>query len=91
MHACEGDMVVKATLDRVPQFNAFMYLHDKTQIGKIDEIFGALNDMMFTVKPQEGVVAASFKTGDKVYINPEKTLDLQRFLPKPYVIAARRF
>jgi hypothetical protein len=33
----------------------------------------------FTVKPDSGVVAKSFKEGDKVYINPEKLLPLSRF------------
>jgi hypothetical protein len=44
-HPCEGDMVCKATLgDRVPYFNAPIFLENKTPIGKVDEIFGPLND-----------------------------------------------
>lgn len=85
LHPCEGDMVCKGIMNKVPQFNAFIFLENKTQIGKIDEVFGPLNSVMFTVKPSEGFVATSFKAGDKVYIAPEKTLPLERFLPAPYV------
>jgi len=84
MHVCEGEIVCKSLMDRIPQFNAFMYLENKTQIGKIDEVFGALNNCMFTVKVAEGFPASSFNPGDKFYIAPEKTLALERFLPKPY-------
>ena len=31
---------------QVPQFNAFMFLENKTQIGKIDEIFGSIKDVV---------------------------------------------
>ena len=36
----------------------------------------------FTVKVAEGIVAASYKDGDKFYIDPAKLLPLERFLPK---------
>lgn len=35
----------------------------------------------FTVKLNEGVVAASYAEGDKFYIDPNKLLPLERFLP----------
>lgn len=88
MHVCEGDYVVRSLLDRVPQFNAFMYLENITQVGKIDEVFGPVNNIMFTVKPSEGFTATSFKVGDKFYIAPDKTLPLDRFLPKPYEVVS---
>jgi H/ACA ribonucleoprotein complex subunit 1 len=52
-------------------------------VGKVDEILGPMNQVFFTVKPQEGIVATSFKTGDKFFIGPDKLLPLERFLPKP--------
>ncbi|KAF0689543.1 hypothetical protein As57867_018982, partial [Aphanomyces stellatus] len=79
MHACEDEMVYKSTSDKVPYFNAGVYLENKTKIGKLDEILGAINDVMFTVKPDSGVAAKSFKSGDKVYISPDKLLPLSRF------------
>ena len=48
---------------------------------KVDEIFGTIQEVYFSVKPAEGVNAPSFKVGDKLYINPEKLLPLARFLP----------
>lgn len=37
----------------------------------------------FTVKMSDGVVATSYKAGDKFYIDPMKLLPLDRFLPRP--------
>lgn len=80
MHACENEMIYKSTHEKVPYFNAGAYLENKTKIGKIDEIFGAINEVMFTVKPEMGVMATSFKAGDKVYIGTDKLLPLSRFV-----------
>ena len=49
--------------------------------AQVDEIFGTIQEVFFSVKPTEGVASASFKPGDKLYINPEKLLPLARFLP----------
>ncbi|KAI8081363.1 Gar1/Naf1 RNA binding region-domain-containing protein [Halteromyces radiatus] len=84
-HACEGEMVCKSINPKVPYFNAPIYLENKSQIGKVDEILGPLNEVYFTVKMQEGMVATSFKPNDKVYIGGDKLLPLERFLPKPKV------
>ncbi|TQV98282.1 hypothetical protein V2A60_007966 [Cordyceps javanica] len=83
MHACEGEMVCESINPKVPQFNAQIFLENKTAVGKVDEILGPINQVYFTIKPSEGIQAASFKEGDKFYIAPEKTLPLDRFLPKP--------
>ncbi|POM65568.1 H/ACA ribonucleoprotein complex subunit [Phytophthora palmivora] len=65
MHACENEMVYKSTSDKVPYFNAGAFLENKTRIGKVDEILGSINEVMFTVKPDTGVSASSFQAGDK--------------------------
>ncbi|KAI9207786.1 Gar1/Naf1 RNA binding region-domain-containing protein [Polychytrium aggregatum] len=83
VHPCEGEMVCKSVNEKVPYFNAPIYLENKTQIGKVDEILGPINEVYFTVKVQDGVVATSFKKDDKVFIAPDKLLPLERFLPKP--------
>lgn len=83
MHACENEMVYKSTNDKVPYFNAGAFLENKTRIGKIDEILGSINEVMFTVKPDSGVTATSFKAGDKVFISPDKLLPLSRFTEQP--------
>ena len=68
---------------QVPYFNAPIYLENKSDVGKIDEILGTIQEVFFSVKPMDGISASSFKAGDKLYINPEKLLPLQRFLPQP--------
>ncbi|KAK9802562.1 hypothetical protein WJX73_003277 [Symbiochloris irregularis] len=82
-HPCEGEIVCKLTNEGVPQFNAFMFLENKTQIGKVDEIFGSFKDVYFTIKCQDGIVATSYSPGDKFYIDPGRLLSMQRFLPQP--------
>ncbi|KAL7185669.1 hypothetical protein ACSBR2_027593 [Camellia fascicularis] len=44
LHACEGDAVTKLTNEKIPYFNAPIYLQNKTQIGKVEEIFGPINE-----------------------------------------------
>ncbi|PSK41622.1 H/ACA ribonucleoprotein complex subunit 1 [Candidozyma pseudohaemuli] len=83
LHTCEGDIVCRSINTKIPYFNAPIYLENKTQIGKVDEILGPLNEVLFTIKPSEGVQAKSFKDGDKFFISPDKLLPLERFLPKP--------
>lgn len=78
-------MVCKLNNPKVPFFNAPIYLQDKTQIGKIDEILGPLNEIFFTVKMDNGQTATSFKVDDKVYIALDKLLPMDRFLPKAKV------
>ncbi|KIW00872.1 H/ACA ribonucleoprotein complex subunit 1 [Verruconis gallopava] len=83
LHACENEIVCESTNTKIPYFNAPIYLENKTPIGKVDEILGPLNQVYFTIKPQEGIVPTSFKSGDKFYIGSDKLLPLEKFLPKP--------
>lgn len=48
-------------------------------------LFGALfvNMQYFSIKMMEGIVATSYSSGDKFYIDPRKLLPLARFLPQP--------
>ncbi|KAG2146987.1 Gar1/Naf1 RNA binding region-domain-containing protein [Suillus bovinus] len=86
MHAVEDEMLCSSLIsDRVPYFNAPIYLQNKSVIGKVDEILGPINEVYFSVKMGEGMVANSFKQGDKVYIGGDKLLPIERFLPKPKV------
>lgn len=65
--------------DKVPYFNAGVYLENKKKIGKVDEILGKINEVYFTVKMDPGVVAKSFQPKDLVYIGTDKLLPLARF------------
>ncbi|XP_022156221.1 putative H/ACA ribonucleoprotein complex subunit 1-like protein 1 [Momordica charantia] len=90
LHACEGDAVTRLTNEKIPFFNAPIYLQNKTQIGKVDEIFGPINESYFSIKMMEGIVATSYTSGDKFYIDPAKLLPLARFLPQPKGQSAAR-
>jgi H/ACA ribonucleoprotein complex subunit 1 len=81
MHECEAELVCKLIEkeSKVPHFNAGIYLENKKKIGKVDEIFGPINSVMFTVKPDAGVFAKSFQKNDVLYIGTEKLLPLSRF------------
>ncbi|KAH0937145.1 hypothetical protein HID58_004606 [Brassica napus] len=83
VHASEGDAVTKLCQEKIPHFNAPIYLQNKTQIGKVDEIFGPINESLFSIKMMEGIVATSYTEGDKFYINPLKLMPLAKFLPQP--------
>ena len=89
LHAVEDEMLCSSLMpDKVPYFNAPIYLQNKSVIGKVDEILGPINEVYFSVKMGEGMVASSFKKGDKVYIAGDKLLPIERFLPKPKVAGA---
>lgn len=86
IHAVEDEMLCSSLMsDKVPYFNAPIYLQNKSVIGKVDEILGPINEVYFSIKMGEGMVASSFKKGDKVYIGGDKLLPIERFLPKPKV------
>jgi rRNA processing protein Gar1 len=83
-HACENELVCKSlSADRVPKFGSPIYLENKTQIGQVDEIFGPITEVLFTVKPASGFVATSFQPQQKVYINPMSLLPMKMFLEEP--------
>ena len=87
IHAVEDEMLCSSLMpDKVPHFNAPIYLQNKSVIGKVDEILGPINEVYFSVKMGDGMVASSFKKGDKVYISGEKLLPIDRFLPKPKAV-----
>lgn len=65
-YVCQDDLVCKVTIQDVPYFNAPIFLENKEQIGKIDEIFGNLRDYYVTIKLGENMKANSFKQQQKV-------------------------
>jgi len=75
--------VCKCTNEKIPYFNAPVYLENKSQIGKVDDIFGPMTDFYFSVKINTDMKASSFKKDQKFFIDPMKLLPLARFLPKP--------
>lgn len=45
-HQCEEDLVCQCTNEKIPYFNAPIYLENKSQIGKVDDIFGPINEFV---------------------------------------------
>lgn len=81
VHDCQGEMVYRMTSSaQVPKFNAPVYLGNKMEIGRIEEVLGPISEVYFSVKPVDGVVASSFQPGDRIYLGPDKLMPLQRFL-----------
>ena len=76
-------MVLKLSNEKIPYFNAPIYLENKEQVGKVEEIFGPMNESYFSVKLQQGMVASSFKEDQKFFISPDKLLPLSRFTAPP--------
>lgn len=80
MHDCESELVCRWTMtDKVPYFNAGVYLENKRQIGKLDEILGKVSETFFTIKMDPGILAKSFQVNDLVYVGTDKLLPLTRF------------
>ena len=82
-YSCQDDLVLKAEIEDVPYFNAPIFLENKSQIGKIDEIFGTLRDYSVSVKLSDNMKADGFHPKQKLFIDPAKLLPLNRFLPQP--------
>lgn len=67
VHACEGDAVTKLSQEKIPYFNAPIYLENKTQIGKVDEIFGPINESVCVPLSMRLSSIASLLTCTKEY------------------------
>lgn len=67
-YTAQDDLICKVELEDVPFFNAPIYLENKEQIGKIDEIFGNLRDYSVSIRLGENMKASSFKVNQKVSI-----------------------
>lgn len=83
-HECEGQLVVNATIEKIPYFNAPIYLKDiaKGPLGKVDEILGQIHSYTVSVQLNDNYKASSFEKKQPLYIDPRKLLPLERFLPK---------
>nr|CAI5869263.1 unnamed protein product [Callosobruchus analis] len=65
-YTVQDDLVCKVEIEDVPFFNAPIYLENKEQIGKIDEIFGNVRDYSVSIRLGENMKAGSFKKAQKV-------------------------
>ena len=51
---CEGDLVCKSTNEKIPYFNAPIFLENKQQVGKVDDIFGSMTDVVRALGEEMG-------------------------------------
>lgn len=65
-YSCQDELICKAEIENVPYFNAPIYLENKEQIGKVDEIFGNIKEYSISIKLGESMKAGSFKPQQKV-------------------------
>jgi H/ACA ribonucleoprotein complex subunit 1 len=80
VHDCESELLCRWNVaEKVPYFNAGVFLENKRKIGKIDEILGPIAEIYFTIKMDPGVLSKSFQPNDSVYIGSDKLLPLIRF------------
>ena len=87
MHDVEGEMMCTSTNEKIPYFNAPIYLENKTPVGKVDEILGPITQVYFTIKPSEGIQSKSFKKGDKFYIGGDKLLPLDKYVDLSFLFS----
>jgi len=78
-HACEGEIICKLTNPKIPYFNGTIFLENKSKVGKVEEIFGPIDNSLFTIKLCDGINPDSFKIGQKFHISPDKLIPIQRF------------
>jgi H/ACA ribonucleoprotein complex subunit 1 len=79
-HSCQDDLVCRCTIDDIPYFSAPIYLENKQQIGKVDEIFGSIKEYSISVKLSEDVKAKSFTPNQKVSVRLNIILHLFVFI-----------
>ncbi|KAN0012102.1 hypothetical protein ACTFIU_000325 [Dictyostelium citrinum] len=83
-HVCEEQIVCKLTAaEQVPKFNCKVLSSSKNTIGSVDEIFGPINKVFFSVKLDSGVQATSFKESDKIFVDSNSVLPIKIFLEEP--------
>ena len=84
LHVAEKTLVFKATsTTQYPAFNAQVFDEKKNELGKIGEVFGQLNDPLFTVEPIKGVSETMFKVDDPIYIYSDKLFSTERLINPP--------
>merc|ERR1711964_363252 len=75
VHPCKEEAIIRlSSADQVPMFNAPIYLENKQQIGKVNEVFGPINEIYISVKLDDGFVSTSYKAGDIFHIAPHSLL-----------------
>ena len=81
LNSSEGELVYSVPIKgQVPRFNAFVYTQALVKIGRIDEVFGNIDDILFSVRPAPGVQPNSFTEGDEVYCSVTKIDPVEKII-----------
>jgi H/ACA ribonucleoprotein complex subunit 1 len=75
-------LVFKSIHQNIPLCDSPAFLEDKSLLGKITEVLGPINSVLFAVEVDKDAKKKTWKVGEKCFINPRRTLPLERFLPQ---------
>jgi len=84
MHTAGDLLVLKLDHRDIPYPNAPV-LQSRKQIGKIDEVFGPVDDVYVSVRLDSGKKSDEFSAGTKFEGYREKFMSKDRFLPREQV------
>ena len=73
VHPCEDDLVCVSTIEDVPHFNAPIFLENKQQIGKVDEIFGSIRN--FVSSHSQFLITVYSMCSTNIFIYTHTTID----------------
>ncbi|KAI5148566.1 H/ACA ribonucleoprotein complex subunit 1 [Enteropsectra breve] len=88
LHPCEDMLVLKMEHRDIPYPNSPV-LKDGKVVGKIEEVFGPVNDVFVAVKLEKGCELKDFKTESKFDAYKDKFIFKDRFLPREEVEKAK--
>ena len=81
----EKELLFRSVISKVPKFNRVVFDSDREgrqEVGSINEILGPFNRYMFSMIPNEGVNPKKFTEKQKVYIDQNDLLPIEKFLPR---------
>lgn len=82
-HVADSKVVCKVTLqDQVPMFNQPVFLENKQHLGKSDEIFGQLSNVLMSVDLVETIKPDSVDKKQIIYMDQSRILPKEKFLPR---------
>lgn len=84
IHPSEDMLVLKLQCKDIPYPNSSV-LHNKKQIGKVDEVFGPIDDVYVAVKLEPGQKLSDFSVNTKFEAYKDKFIFKERFLPREEV------
>eukprot|EP01130_Rhizamoeba_saxonica_P000536 TRINITY_DN1050_c3_g1_i1.p1 TRINITY_DN1050_c3_g1~~TRINITY_DN1050_c3_g1_i1.p1 ORF type:complete len:174 (-),score=68.90 TRINITY_DN1050_c3_g1_i1:82-603(-) len=80
-HGSEKNQAVFKQMDsnQVPKFSSPVFLQNKTRFGQIDEIFGPINNVHFSVNLDDGYNSSTLEENMICYISPDRLLYADMF------------